>query len=315
MSLLPVLAILLAIAASLLLKRLHSSSSPSSVAACRAAIAPVPGLNTTPAMRGGYMYNGRGGAAYAKEALEKRAKETSSTVDRRAILAFSALQGREGSVSAINTYDDQLFTWGTGWSGLGALPRVMDRLVKISPTVVKVLNACGVEYLGSGEWKVLKDDGTVAAQGKKDALNAIRSDPRLLALFVHLAEDQMTRDAVIEAQLQAFVSGAGTLAKSDQIHTQALYNFVTHLKHWLPGYVKGAVEAAADKVPGEPSEARDKILASEIVRHFYANAAPKVPNWNQLKGYALRDMKADGLDVSGESVFQSATPPTPDGVA
>jgi hypothetical protein len=291
---------------------------PSSVAACRAAVPVEPGLHATKDMLGGHIYSGNDPAhvAYLRSYLDAKA-EAATGETKRGVLAFRALQGREGSTAAINSYDNQVVTWGTGWGGLGALPLVMDRLTASSPAVVATLAACGVRYLGGGRWAV--DDGTgKVVEGKAEALQVIRATPALLNLFIHVAKNPSTRDAVTDAQLGTFLATSAKVAGSEQLATQALFNFVAHLKHWAPGYVvpphgKTAVETAAAAVPGQPSEARDRQLAPEIVKAFYGNAGPKayiVGSWkSQVQRYALHDMRDDGLDVTGDPVLSASSPP------
>jgi hypothetical protein len=126
-----------------------------------------------------------------------------------------------------------------------------------------------------------------------------------------VAKDPHTRDDVARAQLETFMAKSGSVSASEQIFTQALFNFVSHLKHWAPAYAAGAVESAAAQVPGLPSVERDKALAPKIVEHFYGRAQGWIPDWRQMQGYALRDMAADGLDVSGDPVVSAAQhPPT-----
>lgn len=294
----------------------HFTSSTSgavgSVAACRASVPVEKLLKPTALMKGGHVYSGGDAAhfAYLKEYLAKKSDEASGE-DRRRVLAFRALQGREGSTAAINTYDNQILTWGTGWSGLGGLPEVMDRLVAASPAAVARLKACGVEYLGHGQWSVVDDSGKVV-QGKQEALQVIRKTPALIYLFIDLAKNPATRDAVTDAQLATFMRGSANLPGSETIATQALFNFAAHLKHWAPGAMRGVIEAAAQAVPDSPSEERDKLLAPEIVKLFVARGPGYVKNttgWKQLQGYALRDMKADGLDVSGDPVITASESP------
>jgi hypothetical protein len=288
-----------------------TSVAAGSVAACRASVPVEPLLKPTKIMKGGHVYSADPAQfAYLKEYLARKADQTSGE-DKRRVLAFRALQGREGSTAAINTYDNQILTWGTGWSGLGGLPEVMDRLVASSPAVVARLKACGVEYLGHGQWSIVDDSGKVVT-GKQEALQVIRKTPALIYLFIDLAKNPATRDAVTDAQLATFMVGSGKIPGSETIATQALFNFVTHLKHWAPSAMRGVVEAAGQAVPGEPSEDRDRLLAPEIVRRFVGQGPSYVKNssgWKQLQGYALRDMKADGLDVSGDPVITAAEPP------
>jgi hypothetical protein len=295
--------------------RQPTGSAGGDVAACRAVVPPAPGVTHTSSGRGGSYSTGRNPAhlAYLDDYLS-RAAAAASGEDVRRVRAFAALQPREGSTSAINTYDNQVFTWGTGWGGLGGLPRVMGYLAQ-DPVVTAALAACGVQYLGNGQWAVVDDAGNVVT-GKKEALEVIRATPALVALFVHLAEDPATRDAVTAAQLRAFLETSAQVPGSEEVSSQALFNFLVHLAHWAPGYAKpqgrpSVVQAAAAQVPGTPSADRDRQLAPLIVQGFYANvpAGAWTPSWTQLQGYALRDMKADGLDVGGDPVLSASSPP------
>jgi len=290
-----------------------SSTSPAAgdVAACRAKVPVEPKLVTTKTGRGGPFYTGQDPTliAWLKSYLEKKASAATGEA-KRGTLAFASLQGREGSTAAINGWDDQVFTWGTGWSGLGGLPGVMKRLVAASPAVVKRLADCGVRYVGDGVWSVEDSSGKVVT-GKKEALEVIRSTPALVNLFIDLAKDPATREAVADAQLGAFLATSASIPGSETIGTQALYTFATHLAHWAPGWAKPAVKAAAAQVPGDPSADRDVRLAPAIVAAFYEAAPAKsyvVTGWNQLKGY-VRDMAKDGLDVTGDPVLSASSPP------
>lgn len=292
-------------------KLIAGGVSPRGYAACRASVPIEPGLKKTSAMLGGHFYNGQDAAhvAWLKDYIANRAASESGE-KRRGALAFAALQGREGSTAAVNTYDNQIFTWGTGWGGLGGLPMVMNRLISASPKAAARLAACGVTYAGNGSWSIVGDDGKTVT-GKTPALQVIRATPALMNLFIQLAKDPSTREAVADAQLGAFLASSGTFAGSETIATQALYNFVSHLKHWAPGYASGAVESAASEFPGSPSEERDRMLAPAIVRAFYRKAPAGSyvhKGWKQLQGY-VRDMRTDGLDVTGDATLSASEPP------
>jgi hypothetical protein len=278
------------------------------VAACRAAVLVEPELHPTNAMRGGYVYYGRDPdlLSYLHGYL---ASVSAAATNPRSVLAFAALLQREGSTAAINTYDSQLFTWGVGWGGLGGLPRVMDQLAS-DPMVSAALAACGVWYIGGGNWTVIDGSGH-AVTGKAEALQVIRQTPALLNLFIQVAKDPNTRDAVANAQLAAFLATSGNVPAGSTISTQALYNLVTHLQHWAPNYMTGVLEAAAKATPGSPSPDRDRSLARQIVQGFYARAMGHgwVPDWHQTQQYVLKDMAVDGLDVSGDPVLAAASAP------
>ena len=277
------------------------------VPSCRAAVPQEPGLKHTDAMLGGWFYSGHDAdhLAYLDGYLANRAASEPGEA-HRGVLAFQAIQRREGSTAAVNTYDNQLVTLGSGWGGLGGLPRVMDALSQ-DPQFSAALAACGLKYLGQGNWSVVDDSGSVVT-GKKEALRVIRATRPLLDLFVHLAKDPATRDAVTDAQLDAFLATSGNIPGSETIATQALYNFAAHLKHWAPGYMQGTLQEAAAAVPGDPSPERDAELAPAIVSGFYARAHGWVPDWKQLQGY-VRDMKADGLDVTGDPLLSASSHP------
>lgn len=283
----------------------------SGVTACRVALPSEPKLTRSGK---GYIDTGHDPVfiAWLKGYLAQKADAASGEA-KRATLAFTALQDREGSTAAINTWDNQIFTWGTGFSGLGTLPMVMSRLVASSPAAVKRLADCGVKYLGAGNWSI--DDGAGhVVTGKAPAMEAIRASIPLQNLFIALAKEPATREAVVDAQLGVFLASSGSFPSSTTIATQALYTFVSHLKHWAPGWAGGAVTKAAAVVPGAASVERDKQLAPAIVQAFYA-AAPAnayiVKQWTQLKGY-VRDMAHDGLDVTGDPVLAAASPPSKD---
>jgi hypothetical protein len=122
---------------------------------------------------------------------------------------------------------------------------------------------------------------------------------------------------VLQAQLSVFMETSASFADGDKVHTQALFNFVTHLKHWAPGFVgfgaKSALPFALGKLgPGAPSDERDRKLAVLVTRWFYGNAnrGRWIPCWKpQFLEYARHHMKEDGLDCSGEPVFQAPAPP------
>lgn len=96
--------------------------------------------------------------------------------------------------------------------------------------------------------------------------------------------------------------------------TQALFNMVSHLKHWAPGYATGCLEWAVPQVSGESISAeRDKRLATLVGRYFYGKARGKswIPDWKQFQGY-WRHMKEDGLDCLNDPFIQASAYPADD---
>lgn len=280
----------------------------------RAAVPTVPGLIAHGA---GHMYTGSADKphlAYLKEYFQKRAARA-TPADRRKILAFSAFQAREGSTAAINTYDNQIVTWGTGWGGLGGLGGVMTRATG-NETVRRRLAGAGVRYREKNVWDVVDMGSKLVVTGKAEALELVRHSMHLVYLLIDLARDPATRDAVAEAQLATFMRGSADLPGSEAIATQALFNLTAHLKHWAPGYVMGCLEWAVPQLAeAAPSAERDQRLAILIARYFYGKARlgkpAWVPRWEQFQLY-FRHLKQDGLDCTADPFITAATAPTAD---
>ncbi|WP_437604657.1 peptidoglycan-binding domain-containing protein [Sorangium sp. So ce834] len=282
------------------------------IARRRAAVPVEPGLKPWGA---GHIYTGsadKAHLAYLHGYFDARAARA-SPADRRKIMAFRAFQAREGSTAAINTYDDQIVTWGTGWGGRGWLGKVMERATA-NDAVREALGAAGVRYRGSNVYDVVDLDAGRVVTGGKEALEILRRSVPLLHLLIDLARNPATRDAVTEAQLRTFMDGSGNICGADAIATQALFNLIAHLKHWAPGYVIGCLEWAVPQLgPGSPSEQRDRRLAALVGRYFYGKARKHrwIPDFRQFRLY-FRHMKDDGLDCLDEPFLQAAGPPADD---
>lgn len=280
------------------------------IKAAREGIPSEPGLKPH---QGGYVYSGgsdKTHVAFVKEHLSARAA-AASPADKRRVLAFLALQGREGSTTAINTYDSQIVTWGTGGGGRGGLGRVMQLAVQ-NDAVRRLFYDCGFRYLGRQAYDVVDVPAKKVISGTTAALYVVRSSTQLLTMLIHCGRGASTRSAVLEAQLAAFVEGSGNITGADMIATQALFNLMTHLKHWAPAYVVGALEAVAPLVPsGPPSVERDKLIAPLVGRYFYGKARKTkwIPSFGQFK-LCWAHMRDDGLDCMDDPFIKASAPPT-----
>lgn len=291
-----------------------TATSGHSIAAARASVPPIPGkvIPRPP----GIMYMGNDDAAhvaFVRTRLEALANEAPEQARQRGIRAFAALQGREGSTASINSYDNQIVTWGTGWGGLGLLPNVFERL-KGTKTAARLASA-GLRYLGNREYEVVDEAGN-SVRGTAPALKVIQSTPSLVALLVDVARSPATRAEVLDAQLNTFLAFGGKVAGQEQAATQALFNFAAHLQHWAPGFGNGALSWAASQVPGPPSRVRDVALAEKMLYYFYDRARKTkwIPSWPQAKGY-WNDMVSDGLtEAKGHPILARTTPPGMDNV-
>ena len=111
----------------------------------------------------------------------------------------------EGSASAINTYDDQLFTWGKGWSAKTTLPAIADAFFAADPGAKSELLEAGFTHTG-GKWlfvslteeRVLEDNA---------ALSAFRGDIKFSSLVAHLVEDPAHQQQMVNAQWSALSTG------------------------------------------------------------------------------------------------------------
>lgn len=243
-------------------------------------------------VKNGLMYVGRQDVAhrsYVKQTLEGMAAKAETADDRRFLLAFLSLQELEGNTAAINTWDNQIFTWGTGFSALGGLSCVMNRL-KDNEVIKRRLQSVGVVYQGDGKWNVADTKKGQWLAGKP-GLRALAASRGMLKTFIAIAREPATRDAVMAAQAACFVNNQkavlGSLAK---VQSQALVNFITHLVHWAPGLMRGVLETASGQ--------NDEQTAREVLAAFVANAKRRgFPlSEKQLRLYWAR-LRDDGLPV------------------
>lgn len=236
-----------------------------------------------------------------------------SAADRRKIQAFVAFQTREGTTASINTYDNQIVTWGTGWGGLGWLGSVMTRAVA-NNAVRATLEQAGVRYRGKNTYDIVDLRTKRVVTGRKEALEIMRASIPLLNLLIKLARAPETREAIADAQLGTFFISAGDISSAQEMATQALFNMVSHLKHWAPGYAMGCLEWAVPQLTDKvASTERDKHLARLAGRYFYGKARGKgwIPDWKQFQSY-WKHMKEDGLDCLSDPFIQASSYPADD---
>ncbi|HEV8323880.1 MAG TPA: hypothetical protein VG389_19845 [Myxococcota bacterium] len=273
----------------------------------------------------GHVYMGDDSAhkAFVREYLESKAGAASG-VDVKKIRAFLAFQGREGGSSAINSWDGQVVTWGTGFGGGGGLGAVMGRATAASPALVQLFHDCGFRYSGSGgdnHFDVVDLDAKKVVSGGKDtALKIVRGRQstrpptyklELLYMLIKAAQDPATREAVVQAQLDTFTAptGSASFGGASAIQTQALFNFVTHLKHWLPAYASGIMGWVTPRGGGS-----DASMAHLCSQYFFGKAikAGKDSDWVSASWHQhmrhYDHLRADGLDVANPAGPPSAAP-------
>lgn len=236
--------------------------------------------------------------------LQKKIDAGATRADRFAATALRALLGREGSSADWNTYDNQVVTWGVGMSGLALLPGKGLSLMNKDATLKERLREVGFAWDDKKGYRIVDVDeakvvssvpGKVGEAGHGAPCRAWRRQKDLLSALTGISVAPDTRDAVTEAMYGAFKwSSAGF--DCDAVKTQALFNFVSHLHHWMVGWAKPAWAEALNAATtlstlSGLSDDRDVELAKRMARGFYRRSQC---NKAQLLGY-WRDMKKDGL--------------------
>lgn len=104
----------------------------------------------------------------------------------------------EGAVSSVNTYDNQRFTWGRGWSAQTTLPAIIDRFFASDPAARLELLEAGFTHR-DGKWLFVRtSDGRVLEDN--DALDAFKADSQFLSLIANLSEDPAHHQQLTDAQ-------------------------------------------------------------------------------------------------------------------
>ncbi len=209
----------------------------------------------------------------------------------------------EGSISSINSYDDQLVTWGKGISGKSYMADVIKDLGAKSTIKQQFLDV-GIYYNSDGI--ILVDTnadnyGMVLGRVEKEvnkkkiyeypALEIIQKDKRLLSFLINLSEHADTRADVLDAQWNNVLKHAGKIPSYvydlqsgtedygedkgkflDNWNEQSVA-FAAHLSHWL---YSGSWEISSNSYKntlGEPS----KILI-QFVKYISSSVKKKLSN-------------------------------------
>ena len=223
-------------------------------------------------------------------------KKTAARILYMKTMAFKHLMnGREGPASAVNTYDNAIFTWGMGYGANGGLPAVLANITRIEKAtypddlekhhVQKLFYLCGFKFDGR-YWVVDTAKKKVIASRSADATAAdsafrtIHDDLDFHKMWVLAARDPLTRKTIVDAQRDVFFKATGNVANAEKIQTAALYTFLAHLQHWTGDTQMGMVDwalgaAARPRVKVTlPSEEGDALIAIQAVHRFYWKRSP-----------------------------------------
>jgi hypothetical protein len=225
-------------------------------------------------------------------------------------IAFKHLMnGREGPMGAVNTYDSAIVTWGMGWAITGYLGHALADTYRVENAITnpderyiqKLLYLAGFLYDRGTYYVVDTDAGTVhttnsagiaACLHSKDsdgppdnpALRLIHDIYELHVAWALLGRDDLTRKTMMRAQLETFKTTTGDVPQADKIQTGAFYTFIAHLQHWTGSHFDVVGWATGPKArPGPvketlPSEKGDAELAIQAVHQLYHS---KSPDWRK----------------------------------
>jgi hypothetical protein len=197
----------------------------------------------------------------------------------------------EGSASAVNTYDDQVFTWGKGWSAKTTLPAIADAFFAADPGARNELMEAGFTHRAAeNKWLFVSLDQQCVLEGIP-ALEAFRKDRKFVGLLAHLVEDPQHQQAMVDAQWGALskTGNAGAVPAAirsawPSVWTTTAVRFGAHCVHWglSWGQVQAHGPALADlvkwisRLKGTKQATGALIVSgwpSQTIRHFANHAA------------------------------------------
>src|SRR5271166_252499 len=157
----------------------------------------------------GYFYAGSNVAAGKSAAQgDQRRQEVLSAINEEI--------GREGRISAVNTYDDAVVTLASGFTR-AKLADLMQNFFKRDPAAQDKFLDLGITWEKGIALVVNTGSDNTKAGGveeKDDALHLIQLDPRILTFFVSLAEDPEHGPQLGAAQAKVLGAGPAMVPQS-----------------------------------------------------------------------------------------------------
>jgi hypothetical protein len=146
--------------------------------------------------------------------------------------------GSEAALEGVQTYDDQGWGWGKGWSAKGSMTGVMENLFALDPAAEKLLFEAGIALstAGGGTFKVVNGD-TGAIEYGQNAIELMRVSPKLLSIFVTLGRDAAHKQHSTDAQWQEMEKKAGNVpayASKWLASNSDTIRLIVHMSHWQP---------------------------------------------------------------------------------
>lgn len=221
-----------------------------------------------------------------------------STVEKMIALIFLHMMksesGAEGQPASLQTYDNQIVTWGVGFGARGDGVHVFEQLDG-DAKMRRLLDDLGVQYFGGryhvvhlGEQRVISSveiKKLVRGRGKNKGkmimkhdswnhlppLEAWRSQEDALCAIIGISEDPAYRVQILEAQWRVYLSNSTTWAGQDKVRSFALFYLLTHAQHWLPWLAKHGFDVEREWLAiggSTPSFETDSKLAQRLLNGF-----------------------------------------------
>lgn len=149
---------------------------------------------------------------------------------------------KEGSVSSINSWDGEIFTWGRGISAkAGNLSAVLTKMFSSDVVIKSYFTSVGITVDASNVLRVV-DTKTGAIKKGIPALKYIINDTKILSFFIEIGDNKSTQQQALDAQFDIVKDNAAKipfyvynskLNKYKDSWSDASAALAAHLSHWL----------------------------------------------------------------------------------
>jgi hypothetical protein len=182
-------------------------------------------------------------------------------------IAFKEL-GTEGKVNSINTYDDQIVTWGKGFSARsGSLNEVFMILFRDHPELRMELLRAGMDCTRKN-WFVVNTDTGMIETGD-NALRLMQFDEEMLTALINLGSGDEREQYAIDAQWEAMEARAAKVPEYAYDWSESAIALCAHLAHWTPAFGWGVHPKTYSSTNGDLVE----------IAGTWARLAAKIPKW------------------------------------
>jgi hypothetical protein len=134
----------------------------------------------------------------------------------------------------VNTYDDLNVTLGHGFGAAGGLQQMLNALFARDAAARDAFLDAGVALDGA-QW-LLVDTERGGVEVGTNALRLLQVDPKLLSVFVTIAEDPQHAQANADTQFNELLKGGGKIPDYANEWKEWPTRLAMHLAHWLPAY-------------------------------------------------------------------------------